>query len=132
MHDKVTTNSPLLRVQLIMQSFEAEYKGTIFATRQEYNVQLDAIEVAHTKNDLPSRVQSIEDLRIECESQYTLDPAQPHAIRGYSSEKLIHRILQRMSTAAGDMTALREKVSDGKKRGDTWTQIRRLIGDDIN
>jgi hypothetical protein len=131
MHNKVTTNSPLLRVRLIMQSFEAEYKGTVFATRQEYNVQLNAIEVAHTKNDLPSRVRSIEDLKNECESLYTLDPTQPHAIRGYSSEELIHCILQRMSTVAGDMTAIREKVSDGKKRGDTWAQIRRLIGDEI-
>jgi hypothetical protein len=118
MHNKVTTNSPLLRVRLIMQSFEAEYKGKVFVTRQEYNVQLDAKEVAHTRNDLPNRVQSIENLRIECESLYTLDPAQPHAIKGYSSEELIYCILQRISTVAGDMTAIREKVSD-----DTRAQI---------
>lgn len=131
MHNKVTTNSPLQRVQLILQSFETEYKGTVFATRQEYNVQLDAIEVAHIKSDLPSRMQSIEDLRIECESLYSLDITNPHAVRGYTDEELIHCMLQRMSTTANDMTAIREKVSDGKKRGDTWAQIKRIIGDDI-
>jgi hypothetical protein len=49
-----------------------------------YDSQLSAIKEFHAKSELPNRVLLIEDIRIECESTYPVNPAYSLAIRGYT------------------------------------------------
>jgi hypothetical protein len=131
MHNKVMTLSPLKRVILMLKSFDEEYKGTIFTARKEYDALLTDIKVANTRDDLPNRVQLIENIRIECASIYPEDPLNPLAIRGYSSEELVHTLLERISTDVIELIAIREKITEAKKRKQSWAQIKHIITDDF-
>jgi hypothetical protein len=131
MHNKVTTNTPLQRVRNILTSFDEAYKGSIFTSRKEFDSEITATKTIESKRELPKLLKKIEEIRIQVEGLYPIDPANPLTTRGYTHEELAHYLLERISTNARDMIAIREKVNDSKKRGDNWTIIKRMVATDI-